>query len=86
MKDFIVSVLPFAVIASAVIGCTDAQTAKFTALGSAGHITCYSGGKVIYEGDSTGKIGTEEHSDGWFLKDAKTGKLVRASGDCIITN
>lgn len=66
--------------------CTDAEMSKFGALGTPGHITCYSGGQVIYEGTSTGKISTEQHSDGWYLKDAKTGKLVRASGDCVIVN
>lgn len=60
--------------------------AQRAALGSPGHITCYSGGQVIYEGDSTGKILTEEHSDGWFFMDSKTKNLVRVSGDCVIRN
>ena len=67
-------------------GCTDAQIAQRRALGDAGHITCYSGGQVIYDGDSTGKILTEEQSDGWFFMDAKTQGLVRVSGDCVIKN
>ena len=68
------------------LACTDAQLARGKALGEAGHITCYSGGQVIYDGDSTGKILTEEQSDGWFFMDAKTGRLVRVSGDCLIRN
>lgn len=68
------------------ISCTDAQCAGVGAFGTAGHIVCYSGGKVIYEGDSTGKIETETHSDGWNFKDAKTGKFIRVSGQCLITN
>lgn len=67
-------------------GCTDARKAKFTALGSAGEITCYSGGSVIYKGRSTGKIETEEQSDGWYFQDAQEGKLIRVSGDCVIRN
>lgn len=66
--------------------CTDANWSRVTAIGSSGEISCYSGGNLIYHGISTGKISAEEHSDGWFLKDAKTGKLVRVSGDCVIVN
>ncbi len=67
-------------------GCTDADVAQWGALGGAGHITCYSGGKEIYKGTSTGKIATEQHSDGWYFQDAATGKLVRISGTCVIIN
>ena len=70
----------------ALLACTDAQIAARKALGEAGHITCYSGGQVIYDGDSTGKILTEEQSDGWFFMDSKTQRLVRVSGDCLIRN
>jgi hypothetical protein len=67
-------------------GCTDAERASWVALGDPGTITCYSGGQVIYEGKSTGKILTESQSDGWLLQDAATGRLVRVSGDCVIRN
>jgi hypothetical protein len=68
------------------IACTDTQIAQVSAIGEPGHITCYSGGQVIYEGDSTGKIATEESSDGWKFMDAATQRLVRVSGDCVIRN
>ena len=74
------------ILAVSVSACTDAKLKQITTIGSAGHIVCYSGGKTIYEGDSTGKIATEQGSDGWFLEDANTHKLVRVSGDCVITN
>lgn len=67
-------------------GCTDANMKQWTTLGSSGHITCYSGGKVIYDGYSTGKIASELQSDGWFFQDMKTGKLIRVSGDCLVEN
>ena len=70
----------------ALTACTDAEVARFSALGDRGTISCYSGGTLIYSGTSTGKISAEEGSDGWFLKDAKTGNLVRVSGDCVIQN
>lgn len=70
----------------ALTACTDAEMAKVTAIGEAGHIKCFSGGQLIYEGTATGRIQGEQQSDGWFLKDAATGNLVRVSGDCVITN
>lgn len=66
--------------------CTDAGRANFGALGSAGAIQCYSGGHLIYEGKSTGKIATVKDSDGWEFKEALTGKFIRVSGDCLIQN
>jgi len=67
-------------------GCTDAGWKNATTLGKPGHVVCYSGGKVIYDGWSTGKIVTESDSDGWRFVDRKTDKLVRVSGDCVIEN
>lgn len=66
--------------------CTDASRANWGSLGSPGDIACYSGGKAIYSGKSTGKIETVLKSDGWEFKDAATGKFVRVSGDCVIQN
>jgi len=68
------------------MACSDARRAQLGALGSPGHITCYSGGQIIYEGDSTGKIMTEQGSDGWYFNDKATNSLVRVSGDCVIRN
>ena len=67
-------------------GCTDASMAQYTSVGTPGHITCYSGGVVFYQGDSTGKISTEHSSDGWFFKEKGTGDLIRVSGQCLIRN
>lgn len=73
-------------LALLVAGCTDTDMASIGALGRAGTITCYSGGKVIYEGKSTGRIQTVEHSDGWEFEEAQTGAFIRVSGDCLIRN
>ena len=67
-------------------GCTDAQKKQISSLGSTGEIVCYSGGKEIYRGRSTGKISTEGHSDGWFFEEEGSHKLVRISADCVIKN
>ena len=66
-------------------GCTDAQIGKLKALGSSAEITCYSGTKMIFDGRSTGKVSSSEHSDGYYFTDAKDGKLREVSGNCVIT-
>lgn len=66
-------------------GCSNAEWAAFQALGKRHAIKCYSGGVVIYEGATTGKIENENQSDGYFFQDEQTGKLVRVSGNCVIT-
>lgn len=68
------------------LGCTDARLKQYTTIGSTANVTCYSGGKIIYEGQSTGKVSTESQSDGWYFVDSKTSKLIRVSADCVIEN
>ena len=65
-------------------GCSDAAWGKLGAYGDSAHITCYSGGKLIYDGESTGKVISESSSDGYFFKDKKDGKLKEVSGNCVI--
>ena len=81
-KTFLIAI----VLMMSMAACTDAQRANLGSLGEAGDVKCYSGGKLIYEGRSTGKIGTVTNSDGWEFKDAKSGKFVRVTGDCLIEN
>lgn len=75
--------VPFLLLA-ALAGCKDATVAQFEALGSRHKITCYSGDRVIYDGESTGNVSNEGNSDGWYWEDSATGKLVEATGPCII--
>jgi len=65
-------------------GCTDRGFAKLQAYGGKATIKCYSGTKLIYEGESTGKISSEENSDGYSFVEKSTGKLVEVSGNCVI--
>jgi hypothetical protein len=81
-----IALLSLAILALSTMGCSDADRAQFSSNGSAGDITCYSGGKVIYQGRSTGKIQTETDSDGWYFEESGTGKLIRVSGACVIKN
>jgi hypothetical protein len=75
-----------AILAMILSSCTDARVKHFTTLGSSGEITCYSGGKEIYKGKSTGKIASEQASDGWYFQEDITGQLILVSGDCVIRN
>ena len=77
--------LGFALTLLGALSCTDAQCGKVTALGNSAMVTCFSGGKLIYEGTSTGLVKSPENSDGWQFKDAKTHALIEVSGDCVIT-
>lgn len=66
------------------IGCTDAEKAKFYGLGNRFKITLYSGGKPVREWESTGKVSSEEKSDGYYFMDQATGKVVEVCGDVVI--
>ena len=67
------------------VGCTDAELGKLSSLGNSATIECWSGGQLIYEGKSSGKVLSEANSDGYFFKDSKTGKFMEVSGNCVIT-
>lgn len=75
-----------AAVAFLISGCTDATYKQYTTFGTKARVTCYSGGKIIYSGASTGKVHAEKQSDGWFFEDEATNKLIRVSGDCLIVN
>ena len=64
-------------------GCKASDVAQFKSMGSKHEVTCYSGGVVIYHGESAGNVSNEEHSDGWYWQDTATGKLVESSGTCL---
>lgn len=79
--------LMIALIATALSlsACTDAETASFFAYGDSANVTCYSGGNVIFEDKSTGKV-AQLDGDGITYKSANTSAYVRAFADCIVTN
>lgn len=78
--------IAIAVVIISQTGCTDATISHFTSLGDEAEITCYSGGKVIYQGRSTGKVEATTQSDGWQFRDRDTRKFTRVSGDCVVRN
>ena len=81
-----IKLLLFAAAALTLVGCTDAGCSSVTAYGSAANVKCYSGGKIIYDGKSTGRIATVDGSDGWEFREAGSKLFIRVSGDCVIIN
>ena len=67
------------------LSCTEAQWEKATKIGDSAKVKCYSGGIVIYEGESTGAISSEENSDGYYFKEKADGKLKEVSGNCVLS-
>jgi len=73
-----------AFITPATSGCTDATFGKLKALGDSASVQCYSGGKLIYKGFSTGKVASEANSDGYYFIDRDLNLPVEVSGNCVI--
>ena len=68
-----------------IVGCTDATWGKYKALGDSASVECWSGGQLIYKGRSTGKVLSEQNSDGYYFIDAADGIPKEVSGNCVIT-
>lgn len=64
-------------------GCTDAERASWGALGNEGAIKCYSGGEVVFDSQSTGKI-IQGKDGGLLFREKSSGKYIRAYADCIV--
>lgn len=69
-----------------ITGCTDTERGRWGALGNSAEIVCYSGGKEIYRGISTGKVGNASQSDGYEFVESVSNKLIRINADCIVRN
>lgn len=72
------------IILATLAGCTDASIAHWNQLGNAASVQCFSGGQVIYQGTSTGKIQSNQQEDGLYFQEKETGKFVRLYADCIV--
>lgn len=66
-------------------GCTDASRSKLMGYGSKFQVTLYAAdGSVIREWTSTGKVKSEETSDGYYFMDQASGRLIEVTGTLII--
>lgn len=73
-----------AFILAALSACTDAELATYGAYGESASVKCYSGGDLIHDDVSTGKV-IQIDGDGITYKSKNTGQYVRAYADCIVT-
>jgi hypothetical protein len=68
-----------------VVGCKDAEIQQIKSIGSRHRVTLYGAtGTVIKQWEATGNVSNEQNSDGWYFKDAQTGKLVEVTGTLVI--
>lgn len=66
--------------------CTDAKFAKIGGYGDEFTVQMYSGGVLVREWTSSGKVKSEEGSDGYYFMDKNTDQLVEVAGDVVITS
>ena len=63
-------------------GCTNTQWAHLTSYGTDARVTCFSGGVVVLDDFSDGKVANAGNSDGYEFKSITTGRLAQFSGTC----
>jgi hypothetical protein len=71
-------------VGATLVACTDARQSKLMAFGTPARVTCFSGGKVVLDDMSTGKVMSEDGSDGIYFNSKTTGRLVEVQGDCVV--
>ncbi len=71
--------------ASIFSSCTDAELSKLGGYGDEFKVEMYSGGQKVREWTSSGKVLSEQGSDGYYFNDKDSGKLIEVSGDVVIT-
>lgn len=79
------SLIALAVACLSLSSCSDADRAKMGGLGSKFKVEMYSGGTKVREWISSGKVHSEQGSDGYYFNDAVTDTVVEVSGDVVIT-
>jgi len=67
----------------AVSSCTDASRSKIGGYGNTYKVTVI-GGDTTMVFHSTGKVESEENSDGYYFTNKANGKLVEVSGNVVI--
>jgi len=78
----------FAILLATVItlGCMYATVKNYTSIGSSAVVKLYSGGVLVEQWKSTGKVLSENSSDGWRFVCEETDKLIRVTGTVVVEN
>ena len=88
MKKTVLKLIALVAVLS-IIGltsCTDASRAKLGGLGSSFKVELINcDGTVARTWISSGKVQSEQHSDGYYFMDEATGRLIEVTGPIIIT-
>ncbi|MFQ5517457.1 MAG: hypothetical protein ACE5E8_07765 [Acidimicrobiia bacterium] len=82
---YLAAALAAAALAWGLAGCTDASRSKIMGYGSQFQVTLYAcDGSVIREWTSSGKVKSEETSDGYYFMDKGSGRLIEVTGTLVI--
>jgi hypothetical protein len=69
---------------SLLVGCSNGMIASYKAWGTDANITCYSMGKLIYQGVSHGVVNRRDDGDIYF-EDKSTSRLIEISdSSCVV--
>ena len=79
MKKIILILMMFLSISA----CTDSAKGRLGAYGESAQVNCFSGGKEVYNGKSSGKV---KLSKGGFVKftEQDTNKYIEITADCVV--
>jgi hypothetical protein len=73
------------IVLTSVTGCASADLSSMKSWGARHHVKQFSGGVLVGEWTSKGRILNEKSSDGYYFEDEKTGNPVMVSGTVQIT-
>ena len=80
---YVVMLFVLLTIMATMVSCTDAEKSKLGGYGDTFTVKVL-GPDTVITYHSTGKVISEEHSDGYYFTNRETGKLVEVSGTIII--
>ena len=74
------------IISMSLLSCTDAYKAKVGGLGDRFKVELINcDGTITHKWVSSGKVESENNSDGYYFMEEKTNKLIEVTGTLIIT-
>ncbi len=80
---YVVMLFTLLTIMATMVSCTDAEKSKLGGYGDTFTVKVI-GPDTIITYHSTGKVISEQHSDGYYFTNRETGKLIEVSGNVII--
>ena len=86
MKKKLFRAILLIIVALTINFCTDASLSKLGGYGSEFKVEMVNcDGSISHTWVSSGKVQSEDNSDGYYFNDKKTGKLIEITGRLIIT-